>query len=139
LRKLAEALQPGMSPAVRRQLATAYSRNLRMSTVAEKRGLDKGPTFEEKMTFARMQILSQELTRALQEDSGKVTDGDIEDYYKKNEASYEQATFARILFPAPSKSCLQSQSRRPVRRAEARNPVRRSRRPKRKKKLPKKR
>jgi bifunctional DNA-binding transcriptional regulator/antitoxin component of YhaV-PrlF toxin-antitoxin module len=97
--KLAEALQPGMSPAVRRQLATAYSRNLRMSTVAEKRGLDKGPTFEEKMTFARMQILSQELTRALQEDSGKVTDGDIEDYYKKNEASYEQATFARIYVP----------------------------------------
>jgi hypothetical protein len=97
--KLAEALQPGMSPTIRRQLATAYSRNLRMSTVAEKRGLDKGPAFEEKMNFARMQILSQELTRALQEDSGKVTDGDIEDYYKKNEASYEQATFARIFVP----------------------------------------
>src|ERR1700745_3254185 len=36
--KLAESLQPGMSPAIRRQLATAYSRALRMSTVAEKRG-----------------------------------------------------------------------------------------------------
>src|SRR6202051_3054517 len=31
--KLAESLQPGMSPAIRRQLATAYSRMLRMSTV----------------------------------------------------------------------------------------------------------
>ncbi len=97
--KLAEALQPGMSPAIRRQLATAYPRVLRMSTAAEKRGLDQGPAFEEKMSFARMQILSQELTRALQEDSGKVSDGDIEDYYKKNELSYEQATFARILVP----------------------------------------
>src|ERR1039458_627845 len=97
--KLAEALQPGMSPAIRRQLATAYSRMLRMSTAAEKRGLDKQPTFDEKMYFARMRILSQELDRALQEDSGKVTDGDIEDYYKKNELSYEQATFARIFVP----------------------------------------
>jgi hypothetical protein len=97
--KLADALQPGMSPAIRRQLATAYSRMLRMSTAAEKRGLDKGPAFEEKMYFARMQILSQELSRSLQEDSGKVSDSDIEEYYKKNEPSYEQATLARIFVP----------------------------------------
>src|SRR6202140_3765510 len=56
--KLAESLQPGMSPAIRRQLATVYSRILRMSTVAEKRGLDKQPKFEEKMNYARMQVLS---------------------------------------------------------------------------------
>jgi bifunctional DNA-binding transcriptional regulator/antitoxin component of YhaV-PrlF toxin-antitoxin module len=97
--KLAESLQPGMSPAIRRQLATAYSRILRMSTVAEKRGLDKQPKFEEKMNFARMQVLSGELSSALQEDAAKVTDGDIDDYYKKNEASYEQATLARIFVP----------------------------------------
>jgi len=97
--KLAEALQPGMSPAIRRQLATAYSRMLKMSTVAEKRGLDKGPRFDEMMAYARMQILSQQLSSALQEDAGKVSDGDIEDYYKRNEASYEQATLARIFVP----------------------------------------
>src|ERR1017187_7690714 len=90
--KVVEALQPGMPPALRRQLATRYSWVLKMSTAAEKRGLDKQPSFEEKMYFARMQILSQELGRALQEDSNKVSDADIEDYYKKNEASYEQAT-----------------------------------------------
>ncbi len=97
--KLAFALQPGMSPAIRRQLATAYARMLRMSTEAQKRGLDKNPRFDEMMLYARMQILSQELNSALQEDSGKVSDADIEDYYKKNEASYEQATFARIFVP----------------------------------------
>ena len=97
--KLAETLQPGMSPAIRRQLATAYSRMLRMSAAAEKRGLDKTPKFDEMLYFARMQILSQELSRALQEDSGKLSDGDIDDYYKKNEPSYEQATFARIFVP----------------------------------------
>jgi bifunctional DNA-binding transcriptional regulator/antitoxin component of YhaV-PrlF toxin-antitoxin module len=97
--KLAEALQPKMSPAIRRRAASVYSQMLRMSTAAEKRGLDKGPSFEAKMNFARMQILSQELSRTLQEDSGKVSDADIEDYYKKNETSYEQASLARIFIP----------------------------------------
>jgi len=72
---------------------------LRMSTAAEKRGLDKGPAFDQKMALARMQILSQELNRALQDDAAKVSDADIEDYYKKNEASFEQATLARIFIP----------------------------------------
>ncbi len=97
--KLAEALQPNMSPAIRRQLATAYSRMLRMSTAAEKRGLDKQPKFDEMMLFARMQILSQEVSRALQDESNKVSDSDIQEYYNKNIGSYEQATFARIFVP----------------------------------------
>src|SRR5208337_108841 len=85
LDKVVDALQPGMPQALRRQLATRYAMVLKMSTAAEKRGLDKKPSFEEKMLFARMQILSQELSSALQENSGKVSDGDIADYYKKNE------------------------------------------------------
>jgi hypothetical protein len=97
--KLAESLRPGMSPAIRRQLATTYSRMLRMSAAAEKRGLDKQPKFDEMMAFARLQILSQQLSATLQEDAAKVSDSDIEDYYKKNESSYEQATFARIFVP----------------------------------------
>jgi len=97
--KLAEALQPNMSPAIRRNLATAYSRLLRMSTAAEQRGLDKGPRFEEMMHFARMQILSQELSRALQEEASKVSESDIEAYYEKNKASYDQGTFERIFVP----------------------------------------
>ena len=97
--KLADALQPGMTPAFRRQLATRYAMVLKMTAAAEKRGLDKTPSFEEKMYFARMQILAQELSTALQADAQKVTDEDVADYYKKNEASYEQATFMRIFVP----------------------------------------
>ncbi|HSZ60425.1 MAG TPA: hypothetical protein VK828_01425 [Terriglobales bacterium] len=96
---LADALQPNMSPAIRRQLATRYSWALKMSAEAEKRGLDKGPVFEEKMKWARMTTLAQELIAGLQEDSAKVTDADVEDYYKKNEATYEQATLTRIFIP----------------------------------------
>jgi len=97
--KVADAVQPKMSPALRRQVATSYALMLRRAAAAEKRGLDKGPTFEEKMALARMQILSQELGRVLQEDSQKVTDAEIEDYYKNNQIFYEQGTFARIFVP----------------------------------------
>jgi hypothetical protein len=97
--KLAEALQPGMAQPMRRQLATRYSWIVKMSAAAEKRGLDKDPSFDEKMRYARMQILAQALGGALQEDSQKVSDADVADYYKKNEATYEQATFVRIFVP----------------------------------------
>ena len=97
--KLADALQPSMSSPLRRQLATRYSMGLKMAAEAEKRGLDKQPSFEEKMYFARLQILSQELSSALQADSAKVSDEDIKEYYDKNLPSYEQATFHRIIVP----------------------------------------
>lgn len=97
--KLADTLQPNMSPAMRRQLATAYARMLTMSTAAEKRDLDKTPHFQEATHFARMQILSQELGKALQADSNNVSDQDIQDYYQKNAANFEQATFIRIFVP----------------------------------------
>ncbi|MGC9987280.1 MAG: hypothetical protein ABSC07_01735 [Terriglobales bacterium] len=97
--KLAESLQPGMSPAIRRQLANRYGWILKMAAEAEKRGLDKQPTYEEKIYFARLQILSQELSSAMQADSGKISDADVEEYYKKNEANYDQATFNRIIVP----------------------------------------
>jgi len=97
--KLANALQPNMSPMVRRQLATVYSRMLMMSTAAEQRGLDKTPKFDEMTRFLRMQILSQELTRALQEESQKISDADVEKYYQDNAANYEEAVLQRIFVP----------------------------------------
>jgi PPIC-type PPIASE domain len=97
--KLTEALQPGMSLSLRLNVANAYARNLRMAAAAEKRGLDKRPAFEEEMRYARMQLLAQDLTRALQADANNITDTDLEDHYRKNQPSYEQATLARIFVP----------------------------------------
>jgi PPIC-type PPIASE domain len=97
--KLTEALQPGMSLSLRLNVANAYARNLRMSAAAEKRGLDKTPAFEEEMRYARMQLLSQDLTHALQAEANNIPDADLESYYKKNQASFEEATLARIFVP----------------------------------------
>lgn len=97
--KLSEALQPGMSLSLRLNVANAYARNMRMSAAAEKRGLDKTSAFEEEMLFARMQLLAQDLNRALQADANNISDADLAAYYKKNESAYEQATVARIFVP----------------------------------------
>ncbi|MGB0006994.1 MAG: peptidylprolyl isomerase [Candidatus Sulfotelmatobacter sp.] len=117
--KLTHALQPGMSLPLRLKVANAYARNLRMSAAAEKRGLDKTPEFEEEMRFARMQLLAQDLDRALQAEANKITDADLEDYYKKNQSSYEQATVARIFIPRTKAIVPSRQGEAPIRTDEA--------------------
>ena len=102
--KLAEALQPGMPLSLRLNVANAYARNMKMAAVAEKRDLDKTPAFEEEMRFARLQLLSQDLNRALQADANNITDADLKDYYKKNQSTFEQATLARIFVPHAKKT-----------------------------------
>ena len=97
--KLTDALQPDMPVPLRLKVANAYARSMRMSAAAEDRGLDKRPAFEEEMRYARMQLLSQDLDRALKAEANNVSDDDLGEYYKKNEASFEQATMARIFVP----------------------------------------
>lgn len=97
--KLVEALQPGMSLSLRLKVANTYTQIMRMAVAAEKRGLDKTPAFAEEMRYGRMQLLSQDLTRVLQEEANRVSDSDLADYYQKNESSFEEATIARIFVP----------------------------------------
>ena len=102
--KLTEALQPGMSPDLRLKVANAYAQMVRMAAVAEQRGLDKTPAFAQAMAYARLQLLSQDLGRALHADAANVSDSEIESYYEKNRASFEQATLARIFVPRAKRS-----------------------------------
>jgi hypothetical protein len=70
-----------------------------MSAEAKKRGLDKTPRFEETVKFAKMQILTQELQRSIQEQAAKISDADLEDYYKKNPEAFEQYNLDRLFVP----------------------------------------
>ena len=97
--KLTEALQPGMPLALRLKVANAYARNMRMAAAAEKRGLDQTPAFQEEMRYARMQLLFQDLDRALRAEANNISDADVAEYYEKNKSSFEQATVARIFVP----------------------------------------
>jgi hypothetical protein len=94
--RILDAIQPNMPPRVRRQFATRYASALVMSQKAHEMGLDQGPKFEDRMKLARIQILSQGLSQAVQEKAGQISDKDIEDYYHNNSAAYEEADLQRI-------------------------------------------
>ena len=96
---LVAAIQPTMDEQSKRHFARAYPQFLIMAREAQQRGLDKTPRFEERINFARLQILSQELTRQIQEQAAEVPDKDIADYYQKNAREFETANLERIVVP----------------------------------------
>jgi hypothetical protein len=96
---MVDALQPGMPLPLRLKVASAFARNLRMAAAARERGLDKKAAFAQELRFARLQLLSQDLERALRADANRVTEADMDRYFEKNRSQYEQATVARILVP----------------------------------------
>jgi hypothetical protein len=97
--RLTDAILTNMKPSMKQQVASAYPNLLAMAREAEARGLEKSPRFEERLAFARVQMLSQELVRQIDEESAKVPEKDIEDYYRNHAALFEQATLERIFVP----------------------------------------
>ena len=97
--KIAGAIQPSLSPVVKKQLMNLYPRLLIMSREAEARGMDKEEYFQQMFEFARMQILTQQLTRRIQEEAGKVPEQEIADYYQKNPDQFREYTLERIYVP----------------------------------------
>jgi hypothetical protein len=106
--RLADALQPGMPPALRLKVAEAYARMMKMAAAAEKRGLDKTPAFDEEMRYARLQLLSHDLARTLREEANQVSDADLKSDYEKNRLSYQQATLVRIFIPRAKRNATQA-------------------------------
>lgn len=97
--EMAAAIRPNMTTSVKQQLASLYPRLLVMSQRAEELGLDKQPPYEQMIAFSRMQILTQGLTRKLQQESANLSDDEIADYYQKNPEVFEQYTLERLLVP----------------------------------------
>ena len=100
--RIAKALQQGpvpLTPQRRQQLATMLPRFMAMSDAAKERGLDKTAHFTEMMKLVRMQILTQELQRSLQEEADKISDADMERQYKDHPQDYEQFSLDRIFIP----------------------------------------
>jgi len=97
--KIANGVAPNLTPQMKRQLANVLPRLIAMSAAAKKRGLDKTPQFEEKVKFTKMQILTNELQRNIQEEAGKVKPEEIAGYYKENSEAYEQYSLARLFVP----------------------------------------
>lgn len=97
--KLVNAVQPNMSARARREFAIRYANALVMARKAEQIGLDKAPSFEEQMKVARVEILSQEMSRKIQVEASQISDKEIAEFYKDNSSSFEQAEVDRVYIP----------------------------------------
>jgi hypothetical protein len=97
---LADAILTNMKPAMKRQIADVYPNLLAMAREAEARGLENSPRFRERIAFARVQILSQELIRQIDQQAANISEKDIEEYYHSHIANFEKATLERVFVPA---------------------------------------
>ena len=97
--KLASGIAPNMTPQLRRQLVSVLPRLIAMSDAAKKKGLEKTPRYEETLKFAKMQILTNELQRNIQEEAAKVPPAEVEAYYKEHPEGYEQYNLDRLFVP----------------------------------------
>ncbi|HWC18743.1 MAG TPA: peptidyl-prolyl cis-trans isomerase [Terriglobales bacterium] len=96
---LANALQPNMDPATKRQLAVDYANLLRLQHQFRSQGLDKDPQVRKALAFAAVRAEAEQMTKRLQEQSAVVTDADVEQYYKSNSFFYDTAELLRINIP----------------------------------------
>jgi hypothetical protein len=97
--KIASGLSPNVTPQLKRQLATALPKFMAMSEAAKKQGLENSEQYKETLKVAKMQILTTQLQRKVQEDADKIPDSEIEEYYKKNPEAYEQFSLDRLFIP----------------------------------------
>jgi hypothetical protein len=97
--KMANNLAPNITPQMKKQLAGVLPRLMAMSNDAKKQGLDKTPQFEERVKFNRMQILAQLLQQNIQDEAAKVSDEEIEKYYKEHADTFEQYSVDRLFVP----------------------------------------
>jgi hypothetical protein len=93
---LADALQPNMPPATRKQLATFYPKLLLYAQEARRQGIDKDPKIKQAIEFKHLQALAQEFVRSTQEKATQVSEAEIEKYYKANDAVFEQVGLQRL-------------------------------------------
>jgi hypothetical protein len=84
---------------LKRQLEQALPRFMAMSEAAKAKGLEKSPRFLETLKIAKMQILTTELQRTVQEEADKVPAADVAAYYAKNPEAYEQFSLDRLFIP----------------------------------------
>ncbi len=96
---MVNAVRPDMPPAQRKQFAEGFAKALVMAHDAHEKGLDRGPSFEEMMKLMRIQIASQEYLKSLHDKAAQISDKDLQDYYDKNAANYQEADLERIYIP----------------------------------------
>jgi len=94
--KIANGLSANVTPQLKRQLEQALPRFMAMSEAAKKKGLDKSTRYQETLKIAKMQILTTELQREVQEEADKIPAAKVDEQYKAHPETYEQFSVDRL-------------------------------------------
>lgn len=97
--QIAKGLSPNVTPQLKRQLSSALPKFMAMSEAAKAKKLDQTDQYKQTLKVLKMQILTQQLQRTVQEEAEKVPQPEIEAYYKKNPEAYEQFSLDRLFIP----------------------------------------
>jgi hypothetical protein len=96
--KVISVINPNLPVSSRRQLATLYTQLLALANEAQKSGIEKDPTFEERMRLEKLRILAQATEKSLQ-DSSKPSEQDVETFYTENSNRFEELALRRVVVP----------------------------------------
>lgn len=88
-----------MPPQAIRSLAERYVQIMAFASQAEKLGVDKEPKFQELMRVVRLNSLGEFYRRSLDEKYRTPSDADIQAYYDKNIAKFDQVKLSRVFIP----------------------------------------
>jgi hypothetical protein len=101
---LTDSLNPQMASLAKRQIAEAYPRILLFAATARELGLDHDPHFQEMLRFASERLLSEVLTRSMQQKAGEVSEAELQKYYDQNPTKFERIELWRIFIPLQKQS-----------------------------------
>jgi hypothetical protein len=94
-----DALGPQLLPMQRRAVAEGYAATLLNYEAAKKAGIERDPRFAEVMRLARMRAMGDMYKALMQEKASKVSQQEIQDYFKNNPGKFEELTVRRITLP----------------------------------------
>ena len=103
--KLANAVAPNITPQSEKQLAGVLPRFIAMSSEAKKKGLDKTAAVQDRPSSSRkMQILTNELQRKIQEEAANIPPGGNRERTTRNTlTASSNSTWTGCLCRAPSR------------------------------------
>jgi hypothetical protein len=97
--RIADAINPMMKPRIKFGFAKVFPETMLFAQKAHELGLDKDPNFQELMKWKYLQAESALFTKYVKDRSDKISDAEVERYYKEHPEMFEQVDLMRVFIP----------------------------------------
>jgi PPIC-type PPIASE domain len=124
LRSSGQMLPPTLAPAMRRTIAQNYVSILTNADRAARAGMDQDPKFQEEMRLARINFLAQAYRHHMEEESRKIPESQLHQYYEKNLGNFEQLTMLHLVLPRQNINDLDKLEKEGFEKLDTKNPPR---------------